>query len=89
MSLPTGPPDPHASDGRGEQEEEAEEERVLCYVCETDLTGSGGKQEEGKKEKGKEKEVVKPGLVEMRSEGTGFAGGGKNMARREGVVFQC
>ena len=88
MSLPTGPPDPHASDGKGEEEEE---ERVLCYVCETDLTGSRNKQEYGKKEKEKEKEkeAVKSGLVEIRSEGTGFAGGGKNMARREGVAFQC
>lgn len=84
MSLSQDPPDPHAPD-KGE-------ESVQCYVCETDLTGRGGKRKEEKERNGKEKgekEALKPGLVEIRSEGTGFAGGGKNMATREGVAFQC
>ncbi len=59
-------------------------EKAQCYVCETDLTPSAA----GKK--GKEKvSKEQRGVVELRTEGTGFAGGGKNIAKREGVVFQC
>jgi len=76
----SGKPDPHAP--------EAEAEGMRCYVCEADLSGKAGKQEKGEKV-GKEKEKVRPGLVELRSEGTGFAGGGKNLVTREGVAFQC
>lgn len=74
------------------------DEKALCYVCETDLTpfASGRKGKEGKDEKGKEgadgkdgKEKGGKGVVELRTEGTGFAGGGKNIAKREGVAFQC
>ena len=67
---------------------------MRCYVCETSLTENSHKKhkekgngEEKIKEKGKDK--LKPGLVEISAEGTGFAGGGKNMAKREGVAFQC
>ncbi|KAF2403212.1 hypothetical protein EJ06DRAFT_541928 [Trichodelitschia bisporula] len=80
----------------GERLVEGEGEGVRCYVCEADLTGGGeeegakeAKGKEGKKKKKKGKEGVKPGLVEIRSDGTGFAGGGKNMVEREGVSFQC
>ena len=74
--------------------------RLQCYVCEADLTGdkanahgSGEPPDEPKKKtkgkKTKEKENgPKPGLVELRSEGTGYAGGGKSLAQKEGVVFQ-
>lgn len=64
------------------------EEGVRCYVCEADLSGRKVKEKDGEGKK-KDRESVKPGLVEIRSEGTGFAGGGKNMASREGVAFQC
>lgn len=56
-----------------------------CYVCQIDLnpvTANAGRGEKDKKEK------IQRGLVELRSEGTGFAGGGNNMVKREGVAFQ-
>lgn len=79
-------PDPQALDT-----DAGEDEKVSCYVCETDLTDRGTKVKDRKKDKKDkvEKEVLKPGLVEISSEGTGFAGGGKNMATREGLAFQC
>ena len=86
MSRAKGLPDPHALDA-----DVGESERVSCYVCETDLTDRGNKGKDRKRDKKDkvEKEVLKPGLVEISSEGTGFAGGGKNMATREGLAFQC
>ena len=69
---------PHA--GAGEEEGGG---GVRCYVCSADLTPGTEKQKHKKEEK------VRRGTVELRSEGTGFAGGGKNMARRGGVAFQC
>ena len=58
---------------------ETERGTVRCYVCDADLTA---------RKKGKKK-GLKPGLVEIQSEGTGFAGGGKSVVVKEGVVFQC
>ncbi|KAH8696046.1 RING finger domain-containing protein [Talaromyces proteolyticus] len=78
--------DPHETD-----QSESAIGRILCYVCETDITPSS-KHKSKPKEKGKEKEEkskIKPGLVEIRSEGTGFAKGGDNMAKKQGVAFQC
>ena len=84
MSSDKGPPDPHAS-----PTEQGEKSRVVCYVCETDLSYKKTKTKEGEDGAKAEKGAVKPGLVELRSEGTGFAGGGDNMVQRNGVAFQC
>ena len=62
--------------------------RVLCYVCEADITEKKSKGG-GDHIKHKEKHKVGPGLVEISCEGTGFAGGGTNVTKREGVAFQC
>lgn len=59
--------------------------KVLCYVCETDVA----ERKSGKKDGEEGKEKIRPGLVEISSEGTGFAGAGPNMATRIGTAFQC
>ncbi|KAJ5287116.1 hypothetical protein N7478_002802 [Penicillium angulare] len=83
--TPNDTPDPHAS-----KEEQEAHSRILCYVCETDLTEVGEKEKDGKKKsKKKDKEGIKPGLVAISSEGTGFAGGGGNVGTKSGVAFQC
>lgn len=46
------------------------------------------KEKEGKKKKKDKERGMKPGLVEIRSEGTGYASGGKSLIKREGVAFQ-
>ncbi|KAL1903114.1 hypothetical protein Sste5346_000398 [Sporothrix stenoceras] len=67
---------------------------VRCYVCEADLEEQpedekkkGKKDKKDKKEKKKER--VKPGLVDLRSEGTGFSAGGASEVKKNGVAFQC
>lgn len=73
--MPSAKPliDPHSP---------AREDHLTCYVCDVDLCG-------GHNEKEGERGGLKSGLVELKSEGTGFAGGGTNMAKRQGVAFQC
>lgn len=82
MTPSKEPPDPHAV---GPPEDDG---GVQCYVCNTELTNRS-KPKKGEEESKADKERPKPGLVEISSEGTGFAGGGKNMTKREGVAFQC
>lgn len=57
--------------------------KILCFVCDTDVT-------EVKRQPDKEgKEKIRPGLVEIKSEGTGFASGGMAKVVKEGIAFQC
>lgn len=84
---PSGHHDPHAED--------VDAEGLRCYVCEADLVDRGARKDKGAgddgltKNKKKEKERIKPGLVEIRSEGTGFSAGGANQVQKSGVAFQC
>ncbi|KAK6358429.1 hypothetical protein TWF730_007763 [Orbilia blumenaviensis] len=70
-----------------------EEHRIQCSVCETDLSETSTTSKSSKKrdkDKDKEKDSIKPGLVQISSDGTGFtAGGGKVLAKKEMVAFQC
>ena len=80
------PPDPHAVEAESENADD-----IRCYVCEASLADSTKSKAKNLDKDGQasSKDSMKPGLVEIASEGTGFAGGGKNMAKREGVAFQC
>ena len=65
------------------------DENVRCYVCQEDIT-AGKKVRRKKDGESAEKETkIERGLVELSSDGTGFAGGGKNMVKKDGVAFQC
>lgn len=83
MSSDSGPPDPHASPTK-----EQGGERIVCFVCSTDISGKSNKAQDSKDER-KSHKTTESGLVELKSEGTGFAHGGINMAQKQGVAFQC
>ena len=65
-----------------------EEFHLRCYVCDMDLTGEKKDGGEKEKKKGRE-EVMRFGLVELKSEGTGFASGGKNVVKKAGIAFHA
>jgi nitric oxide synthase-interacting protein len=94
--TPVKTPDPHNP--------EMEHSVLRCYVCSANLSGpdeetskedpngevNGREGRKKKKKKHKHRdEGVKPGLVKLHCEGTGFAAGGQNMAQKQGVAFQC
>lgn len=76
----TGHHDPHA--------DQVDPEGLRCYVCDTDLVDRSTKDNNDKPKK-KDKEKIKPGLVELRCEGTGFSASGVNQVNKIGVAFQC
>jgi nitric oxide synthase-interacting protein len=69
--------------------DESHDETVRCYVCQEDVTP--GRKSKRKKDAGSgEKESkVNRGLVELCTDGTGFAGGGKSEVKKSGLAFQC
>jgi nitric oxide synthase-interacting protein len=77
--------------------EHGEDDHKRCFVCQEDITPSEGQKAKKKKKKDKQSQGAdedvgdtrQRGLVEICSDGTGFAGGGANMVRKEGVAFQC
>ncbi|KAJ4337803.1 hypothetical protein N0V87_004356 [Didymella glomerata] len=73
---------------RDAHDEGPDPETVHCYVCDADLTTvPETKEKDGKKKKKDKEKGPKPGLVEIKSEGTGYASGGKSLIKREGVAF--
>ena len=61
--------------------------KLRCFVCTEDVTPKRDKEKN--KEKDGKKDKVRPGLVEISCEGTGFASAGTSMVKKEGVTFQC
>ncbi|KAI1344317.1 hypothetical protein F5Y15DRAFT_109012 [Xylariaceae sp. FL0016] len=62
---------------------------LRCYVCDADLVEKPNRTKDDKGKKKKDKEKIRPGLVELRSEGTGFSAGGANQVQKSDVAFQC
>lgn len=70
-------------------ETEWDETTVRCYVCQEDVTSGRKTKRRKDPESGVKESKIERGLVELSSDGTGFAGGGKNMVKKSGVAFQC
>ena len=61
---------------------------ALCYVCEANLTEKKAANADDSIQH-KDKKKIRPALTEISCEGTGFARGGANIAKKTGVAFQC
>ncbi|KAJ2897984.1 uncharacterized protein MKZ38_004252 [Zalerion maritima] len=57
---------------------------VRCYVCDEDIT-----ERNAKEGRSKNRDKIRPGLVDLRSEGTGYSASGSNKVQKSGVGFQC
>ncbi|KAK3313533.1 hypothetical protein B0H66DRAFT_355314 [Apodospora peruviana] len=68
---------------------DSDPDAIRCYVCDTDLTDRKEQHAANKKESKKEKDKIKPGLVELHREGTGFSASGTNTVKKDGTSFQC
>lgn len=77
---PSGRADPHA-----DPEDADDPSAVRCYVCDADVTERLPK----KKNEKKDKEKIRPGLVELKSDGTGFSAGGVNEVKKSNTAFRC
>lgn len=62
---------------------------VRCYVCQEDVTPGRKTRRKKDSETGEKDSKVERGLVELASDGTGFAGGGKSEVKKLGIAFQC
>lgn len=72
--------DPHADPADAKHTD-----AVRCYVCDEDVTERPAKKGGDKKDKDK----IRPGVVELKSDGTGFSAGGTNEVKKSGSAFQC
>lgn len=77
---PSGHVDPHAEPG-----DAGDPNAIRCYVCDEDVTERPAKKNSEKKDHDK----IRPGLVELKSDGTGFSAGGTNQVKKSGTAFQC
>ncbi|KAK9365696.1 hypothetical protein V1509DRAFT_655276 [Lipomyces kononenkoae] len=59
-------------------------EKLLCYVCDEDLSEHPAKQKNSAKYSERER-----GIIFLAREGTGFAGGGSAVVEKTGVAFQA
>ncbi|KAL7266397.1 hypothetical protein RUND412_011057 [Rhizina undulata] len=63
------------------------EKSIRCYVCDADITEKAGAKSS---RKDKDKDRIRPGLVLIQSDGTGFSAGGGNVTtEKDGIAFQC
>lgn len=82
-------------DAKGEHawDDGAEDENMVvrCFVCTEDVSPRprGAKKDKKKSKKTDDEDEKEKGMFDIACEGTGFAGGGKNYIKKDGVAFQC